>query len=294
VTKVGHTKTERINDVNTTVAEYKITVHNDGNTSLDPVRITDIFPPGTKFINSSIMPTKTDSERANWTLMNLGIGSSITIGLWLKADPDSDLVNRVNVAGGYADKWVTASNISAIERRWLGYCPPEIYLKETARIDPLTKTVVLYNISLKNNANSTMTTSVTGHIPSGMRFLNSSLVPSKQTQNEVKWTVIDLRPGEERSITYRAEASHDGKFTDLVHVDSILVQGQGSVSAEASAEVVVGPTPGKAGKSGTDSSSTEVIRPNEPPSDYNWNQEPLAECSGPCPAFSESSDEEIP
>jgi hypothetical protein len=127
-----------------------------------------------------------------------------------------------------------------------------------------------------------------------MRFLNSSMAPSSQSQNEVKWTVMDVAPGEERSITYRAEASRDGKFIDLVHVDSILVHGQGSVSAEASAEVVVGPTPGKKGKSATDSSCTETNCANEPASDYNWNQEPLAECSGPCPAFSESSDEEIP
>ena len=294
MTKVGHTKTERINDVNTTVAEYKITVHNDGNTPLDPVRITDLFPPGTNFINSSIMPTKTDSERANWTLMNLGIGSSITLGLWLKAEPDSDLVNRVNVAGGYGDKWVTASNVSIIEKSWLGCYPPEIYLKETARIDPHKKTIVWYNITLKNRANSPMTSVVTDHIPSGMKFLNSSIVPSKLSENAVKWMIMDLKPGEERPITYRAEASHDGKFIDLVHVDANLVQGQGSVSAEASAQVVVGPTLGKTGKRITDSSSTEVIRPNEPPSDYNWNQEPLAECSGPCPAFSESSEGEIP
>ena len=134
-----------------------------------------------------------------------------------------------------------------------------------------------------------MTTSVTIHIPSGMRFLNSSLVP-KQSQNEVKWTVIDLKPGEERSITYRAEASRDGKFTDLVHVDAILVHGQ-AVSAEANADVVIGQAPGK---SEMDTSCTAINCTNEPASDYNWNQEPLAECSGPCPAFSESSDEQIP
>ena len=221
VIKEGQTKTERINDVNITVAEYKINVNNDGNTALDPVHVTDLFPPGTEFINSSIMPIKTDSGQANWTLMNLGIGSSITIDLWLKAKPDSDLVNRVNVAGGYDDKWVTASNISTIEKSWLGCCPPEIYLTETARIDPHKKTVVWYNITLKNRANGPMTTVVTDHIPSGMRFLNSSMVPSKQSQNAVKWMVMDLEPGEERSITYRAEASHDGKFIDLVHVDAM-------------------------------------------------------------------------
>ncbi len=226
--------------------------------------------------------------------MNLGIGSSLTIDLWLKAKPDLDLVNRVNVAGGYDDKWVTASNVSTIEKSWLGCCPPEIDLKETARIDPRKKTVVWYNITLKNRAKSTMTTVITDHIPDGMRFLNSSLVPSKQSQNAVKWMFMDPAPGGERSITYRAEASRDGKFIDLVHVDAILVHGQGSVSAEASAEVAVGPTPGKTGKSKTASFCTGINCTNEPASDSNWNQEPLAECSGPCPAFSESSDEDIP
>lgn len=226
--------------------------------------------------------------------MNLGVGSSITLDLWLKARPDSDLVNRIEVAGRYDDKWVTASNISTTEKSWLGCCPPEIYLTETARIDPHKKTIVWYNITLKNRANGPMTAVVTVHIPNGTRFLNSSTAPVKQSQNAVRWIVMDLKPGEERPITYRAEASHDGKFIDLVHVDTSLVQGQGSVSAETSSVVLVGPTQEKTGKSETDSSSIEVICPNEPQSDYNWNQEPLAECPGPCPAFSESSDEDIP
>ena len=106
--------------------------------------------------------------------------------------------------------------------------------------------------------------------------------------------VMDLAPGEVRYITYGAEASRDGRFTDLVHVDACLEHVLGSVSADTSADVVIGQAPVKTGKSGTDSSSAEVNFANEPASDYNWNQEPPAECSGPCPAFSESSDEDIP
>jgi hypothetical protein len=120
------------------------------------------------------------------------------------------------------------------------------------------------------------------------------MVPSNQSQNVVKWMVLALAPGEDRSITYRAKASRDGKFTDLVHVDACLEHVLGSVSADTSTDVVIGPAPGKTGKSRTASFCTGINCTNGPASDNNWNQEPLAECSGPCPAFSESSDEDIP
>lgn len=225
--------------------------------------------------------------------MGLGIGSSITINLWLKATLHCDLVNRVDVAGEDSDKWVTASNLSFIEKNWLGRCHPEVYLTKTARIDPFQKNLVWYDVTLKNSANYTMTTVVTDHIPSGMRFLNSSIVPSKQSQNEVKWTIKDLAPGEYRSITYRVQASQDGEFTSVVHVDASRVLGQ-DVSAETSADVVVGPAPANIGKGLEDSSRTGANNSNEPASNHNLNQEPPAECTGPCPAFRESSDEEIP
>ena len=195
------------------------------------------------------------------------------------------------MAGGYGDKWVTASNVSTIEKSWLGCCPPEIYLTETARIDPHQEIIVWYNVTLKNNAKSTMTTVIYDRIPSGMRFLDSSMVPSNQSQKVVKWMVMDLAPGEVRYITYGAEASRDGRFSPTwsmwMHAWSTS---WGPCLADTSVDVVIGQAPVKTGMSGTDSSSAEVNFANEPASDYNWNQEPLAECSGPCPAFSESSD----
>jgi len=51
---------------------------------------------------------------------------------------------------------------------------------------------------------------------------------------------MDLAPGEVRYITYGAEASRDGRFTDLVHVDACLEHVLGSVSADTSADVVIG------------------------------------------------------
>lgn len=177
-------------------------------------------------------------------------------------------------------------------KEWLGCCLPEIYLTKTAKID--SKTLVWYNITLENRANCSTASEVIDHMPSGIIFLNSSLVPSKQSQNTLRWMVIDLAPGDRRSIIYRTAASRNGKFVNLAHVDAYPVGGQGYVSTETSADVVIGSAHEKKGKSNPDSVFMEINSTNEPASDYNWNQEPPAECSGPCPAFSDSSEEDIP
>jgi hypothetical protein len=76
-------------------------------------------------------------------------------------------------------------------------------------------------------------------------------------------------------------------------VDANFVGGQGSVSAEASAEAVIDSVHEKTEKSNMDSSCMKINCTNEPASDYDWNLEPLADCSCPCPAFGDSSDDDI-
>jgi hypothetical protein len=138
-----------------------------------------------------------------------------------------------------------------------------------------------------------MTAEVTDHLPDGMRFLNSSLVLTKQSQNAVQWTVMNLSAGESCSRIYWAEASRNGRFVNLAHVDAWFVGGQGSASAEASAEVVIDGVNEKGDKSKTDSSCMQTNCMNEPAYVYDWNQDSLADCSGPCPAFADSFDDDI-
>jgi uncharacterized repeat protein (TIGR01451 family) len=270
-------------------------VLNDGNVALGPVYIRDILPPAALFINSSMKPENSDANHINWTIMNLGIGSSIKIDLRLNvSDWSPDLINRVEACGAWDGHYVCASNISSLQFNWLACYSPAIYMTKTASIDPSRPTVVKYAIYLENRANYTMTAEVTDHLPDGMRFLNSSLAPSKQSQNAVAWTIMDLAPGESGSIIYWAEAYRNGKFINLAQVDIWFVDGQGPASAEASAEVVIDGVHEKGAKSQTDSSCMQTSCINEPVPVYDWNQEPLADCFGPCPAFSDYLEEEIP
>jgi len=70
--------------VNESIATYTIRIENDGNRTLAPVYVRDVFPPGSVFIHpASIRPTVLTDDYANWTLTHLAIGDVATIILSL-------------------------------------------------------------------------------------------------------------------------------------------------------------------------------------------------------------------
>ena len=158
VIKEGELKSEWYNRVNTTVAEYAITVTNDGNRALDPVYVRDLFPPGTQYISSSVKPSTLSSGDANWTILHLGIGNTLTITLKLNVTQyaPSNMLNRVEVGGLAGDTFVSAANYSYLEPGWLNCCPPSVAVKKSAQLDTQDPSMVHYTITVKNNAKSIM------------------------------------------------------------------------------------------------------------------------------------------
>lgn len=85
------------NAINSTVVEYAITVSNDGNRALAPVYVRDVFPPATQFVSSSLKPTAPSQAEANWTLLHLGIGDSMTIELKLNLTEDAVVIYTITL-----------------------------------------------------------------------------------------------------------------------------------------------------------------------------------------------------
>jgi len=223
---------------NSTYADYRIIVENDGNVNLGPVYILDIFPPGTEYVGSSARPGELTSEYANWTLLNLGIGDTATISLTLNITEEvSNLVNRVIVSGAHDDEWVTARNFSSIRIDWLECCPAELIATKTATVYNDT---VSYRISLRNRANYTMVAFVIDYIPSDMQLINYSLTPSQIRENRIEWAVLDLRPGKRIDIDYNMRALRSGTFTNRARVEAYPIDGPGSVEADLAARAYVG------------------------------------------------------
>lgn len=224
-----------------TFINYVIKVINDGNRALGPVHVIDLFPPKTEYVYSSARPAVQNNSRAEWTLLNLGIGMSSTIELKLNMTEGSDnLVNRVQVMGSYDNKWISAENYSAISQDWLACCPPQLLAEKNAAIDATDPMLVHYRISLKNREDSTMAATVVDQIPDGMSVQNTSLVPSDQSSGQMTWNLVDILPAETRIIEYQARAMQGGVYVNRAHIVAYPVNGSDSAQADVEAKIEIG------------------------------------------------------
>jgi len=213
------------------VAVYNITIENDGDRSLTPVLVKDLFPPGAIFIEpSSVRPDEITETSANWTIPALTVGgvSEIVLKLDVTKRYPEELVNRVEVCGGYdgGDKWVCAANFSALEKNWLTCCLDEpVSVAKTAKIDPANPRVVRYSIDLSNHDDATRAATVTDRLPAGMDLLESAVPFASYEDGVVVWNFIEIDPGETVTVEFSALAPGDGRFTNSVEVDARSVDG---------------------------------------------------------------------
>lgn len=109
------------------LADYIIIVTNDGNVSLGPVLLRESFPVGTRFLNSSSMPSLVCQNSSTWTFVRLPVGGSVKLEVYLDVKGCSgDIVNRADAEGSCGSVQVRAENMSVIHREWLGSCTPAL------------------------------------------------------------------------------------------------------------------------------------------------------------------------
>jgi uncharacterized repeat protein (TIGR01451 family) len=221
---------------------YTIAVENDGNRALGPVYVTDLFPPGTKYVSSSYRPTEIGGDHARWKLLSLGIGESVQIELKLKAKEGVEgLVNRVQADGAYTDQWVSAHNFSVIQINFQSCCPAQMLVTKRGNVDTNDAKLIHYNITLQNLREETIVATIDDQLPQGMEFIGSSASPSNvsSTSNTIRWNLIEIRPGENRTIDYRCRALWGGIFENLAHVEAFSLDGADLTSTDVISSVFV-------------------------------------------------------
>jgi len=219
----GATKTRK-------VANYIIAIENDGNKALGPIYVYDLFPPGSAYIEASLRPSELTETRANWTLLNLGIGDRVAISLKLDVTGyhPSELVNRVEVCGGInnGEELVCASNFSAIEVGWLTCCTDEtLSVTKTAEVDPVNDSVVRYTVEIRNGEDATRVATVTDRLPEGMKLLESSVPFASYDGEVVVWNLVEIPASGTAAIEFSALAPGAGRFVNTVMVDARSVDG---------------------------------------------------------------------
>jgi uncharacterized repeat protein (TIGR01451 family) len=245
VTKEGDMTTRFFNKTMANVAEYTITIVNDGNVALAPINIRDIFPPGTEYIYSSIRPDSYSNSEANWSLMNLGVGNSIQLELTLNVTryAPANLVNRVMVCGINGDEGcVSGSAYFVLESGDLTCCPPEVVLDKVAEIDANDTTLVHYTIVVQNNANATVAATLTDMLPVGLNYMSATNEPDIQNGQFLQWIIPTLEPGDITTIEYQARATMNGAYVNEVHMDASAVDGTGYDTEDAAARIYIGST----------------------------------------------------
>jgi len=214
-----------------TVAEYTITLENDGNRALAPVRVKDLFPPGAAYRSSSLRPYRLTAGSAEWVLTHLAVGGRAEILLRLEVTDlcDQDLVNRVEASGGYDGGWANATNFSAIERGRLWCCPAgEVSAAMTAKPEGENPRRVVYNLTVRNEADAPRVVAATCQLPEGMRLLDSSVPFSSYDSGVVTWNLIDLLPFGSKTILFEVEASMNGTFASRAEVEVLSIDGTSS------------------------------------------------------------------
>ena len=234
-------KEARVDLLRTTFADYRITIENNGNRALGPVYVKDVFPAGTEYITSSLRPAELTTSYANWSLPVMGIGSKVIIDMQLNiTEESSNLVNRVEAAGKHDSGWTLARNFSTVRLNWLACCPPQISASKTARVDALDPMVVWYSLNLKNREKYTMVAFLMDWLPPTMQLLNSSLEPSENRSNLITWTILNLAPGENRTIVYRTLAKEDGTYVNVAHIEAFSVDGPDGAAVDVEARIDLG------------------------------------------------------
>jgi uncharacterized repeat protein (TIGR01451 family) len=242
VIKEGRIKNEWYNKVNATQAEYTITITNDGNSAMAPIYVRDLFPAGTQYVKSTIRPASLGASEVNWTLIHLGVGNTITIGLTLnvtEGSPGNNLVNRVVACGVSGGKSVCAGNYSSLEFGWQTCCPPEVQVSKRAWLDESDPTVVHYRIVVKNNAPESVAVTATDQLPGGMNLLGASINPNTDNTGQMVWALPEIKPGRIETIDYTAKALRDGGYTNTVHIDATAIDGTGYDTTDASAYIEI-------------------------------------------------------
>ncbi len=237
------TKQLYLDPVDCKMADYSITVINDGNWEVGPVFVRDTFPTSTTFQGSSEEPVELTTRIANWSIETLSPGESRNIQVKLRIDKDVDkLINRVR-ATAYVDKDNKQSRIYSNYNSTVlldkNRCTPgELSITTRVDLDKERSGVIRYRSTVENLADYNVSVNFTSYFPEGASFLESSPKTKMVEEDNATWS-FKLATGKKKTITHYVQYNGTGLVESIAKAYAISEDGQKNLTAEAAATILI-------------------------------------------------------
>jgi hypothetical protein len=138
--------------------------------------------------------------------------------------------------------------------------------------------MVIYNLTIRNEACTTRVVAVTDHLPDGMKLISSSVPFSSYDGSVVTWRLVDLEPLGTETISYKVEALRSGTFVNWAEIEVGSVDGT-AISEPLYVDSVI--------SIGDSSGTIEIEGWRLPDWGFNYTAYPSGpDCLGICPLTS--------
>jgi len=209
-TDISGTKTpDIIQGPPSTIINYTVTMTNNGEATLSPAIMKDIFPHGMAFVNSTPAPSYSDPAHDTyfWNYTSLAPGETKTVYMNVHLDGEyyGELCNPVYFTGK------TPSGLYIINStRGCVYClEPEISLNKSSNFASGDKCLINYSLNVTNTGEVPLySISLVDWLPAGMQYI-SSTGGGSNTSNTITWpTFGPLANGSSQLFYVLAKIKH--------------------------------------------------------------------------------------
>ena len=207
---------------------FVITVNNAGPSTATGVAVTETLPAGVTLLGSTPSQGNFNSSTGVWTVGTIGVNASQTLSLRTR-------INEITADSNTAQ--VTAADQSDVDSTPGNNVPGEDDQDSAAFVTPqadlsLTKTVnnpapnvgenITFTIALQNaGPDAASGISVTDVLPTGVRFVSSSLTTGTYNSNTGIWNVGNLASTATASLDIIAEVLSLGETTNTAQVTAV-------------------------------------------------------------------------
>ncbi len=244
---------------------YNLTITNNGNVTLDPVRVVDTLPSQLEYTATNMTPNSTTGDVVIWeNISSLAPGESVKITLNATVKSLSGM-GCINISNNLTAEGVppNGDNVSHTDLLDVEVCEAGIEVTKTVNHASIyTGNSAVFAITVQNNGFVNLSNvTLTDVLPSGLTYQSTNVTPNSTAP--YVWYIGNLSVGSAAvKISITVKGPSRGTFTNYVNATASVPNGD-NVSDEATRSLTVKKR-SSGGGSGGSSGSMIIYNPTLP------------------------------